>query len=113
MTRKHLAVKSRTPLRRITGAGLDLMSVFSRFLVVVFMAGGGYLFAVNLNAVQGYQIRALEKEIVKLKVENAELKIAEADLRSLYRIEATGEALLMQKTEEVRYLEEPGAVALR
>ena len=89
----------------------DLAQIFSKFLLVVFVAGGGYLYAVNQNAVQGYQIRTLEKEIARLKDENAELKITEADLRSLYRIEASGSELEMQKLENVKYLEAAGPVA--
>lgn len=51
-------------------------------------------------------MRALEKEIDKLKQENSELKISEADLKSLYRIESSEEALTMQKPENIVYLEE-------
>ncbi|MFZ2299767.1 MAG: hypothetical protein WAW00_01360 [Candidatus Moraniibacteriota bacterium] len=82
-------------------------------LLVVFVAGGGYLYSVNRSAVQGYHMRTLEKEIDRLKQDNAELKITEADLRSLYRIEASGEALGMEKLDAVIYLEERGPVALR
>ncbi|OGI14906.1 MAG: hypothetical protein A3E38_02710 [Candidatus Moranbacteria bacterium RIFCSPHIGHO2_12_FULL_54_9] len=82
-------------------------------LLIVFASGGGYLYSVNQSAVQGYHMRTLEKEIDRLKQENAELKISEADLRSLYRIEAAGEALNMQKLDAVIYLEEHGPVALR
>lgn len=82
-------------------------------LLIVFVAGGCYLYSVNRSAVQGYHMRTLEKEIDKLKQENAELKIAEADFRSLYRIEASEEALSMQKLDAVIYLEERGPVALK
>lgn len=75
-------------------------------LLVVFVAGGGFLYSVNQTAVQGYQLRVLEKKIDSLKQENAELKITEADLRSLYRIEASPEALFMQKFDNIIYLEE-------
>lgn len=74
-------------------------------LLVIFVVGGGYLYSVNRSAVQGYHLRTLENEIGKLKQKNAELKIAEADLRSLYRIEALGEELNMQKADVVTYLE--------
>lgn len=75
-------------------------------LMVIFVIGGGYLYSVNQSAVQGYHLRTLEKEIGKLRQENSELKISEADLRSLYRIEAMGEELNMQKSDTVTYLEE-------
>ena len=80
--------------------------------LIVFVAGGCYLYSVNQSAVQGYHMRSLEQSISKLKQENAELKISEADLRSLYRIEASEEALSMQKTDDTVYLEERGPVAL-
>jgi Tfp pilus assembly protein PilN len=82
-------------------------------LTIMFVAGGCYLYSVNRSAVQGYHMRTLEKEIGKLKQENSELKIVEADLRSLYRIEASGEELKMQKLDNVTYLEERGPVALK
>lgn len=81
--------------------------------LILFVAGGCYLYAVNQSAVQGYHLRTLEKEISGLKQENAELKISEADLRSLYRIEGSPEALRMHPLEAVIYLEERGPVALR
>ena len=52
-------------------------------------------------------------EIAALREENADLKIKEADLRSLNRIEAAGEELRMQKADEERYLEAHGPVAMR
>lgn len=79
-------------------------------LLVIFSACGGYLYSINRSAVQGYNMRALEKEIDKLKTENAELKITEADLKSLYRIEVSEEALAMQKPENVIYIEERESV---
>lgn len=82
-------------------------------LTALFVSGGGYLYSVNRNAVQGYHLRSLEKEINTLKQENAELRIVEADLRSLHRIEGLGEELKMQKLENVKYLEERGPVALK
>jgi hypothetical protein len=63
------------------------------------------LYSINRSAVQGYHMRSLEKEIDKLKQENAELKITEADLKSLYRIEASEEALSMQKPDNIIYLD--------
>ena len=82
-------------------------------LMVIFVIGGGYLYSVNRSAVQGYHLRTLEKEIGTLKQENAELKITEVDLRSLYRIETAEEGLHMQKVDTAVYLEERGPVALR
>jgi hypothetical protein len=83
-------------------------------LTAVFVSGGYYLYSVNQSAVQGYHMRTLEKEINTLKQKNAELRIAEADLRSLHRIEeVSSQELQMQKLENVKYIEERGPVALR
>jgi len=82
-------------------------------LLVVFVIGGGYLYSVNQSAVQGYHMRTLEKEIGKLKQDNANLKIAEADLRSLYRIESVEGDLQMEKADTAVYFEERGSVALK
>lgn len=83
-------------------------------MTALFISGGGYLYAVNQNAVQGYHMRTLEKEIDTLTQKNAELRITEADLRSLHRIEdASSQELQMQKPDNIKYIEEHGSVALR
>lgn len=82
-------------------------------LSLAFALGGYHLYSVNRSAVQGYHMRSAEKEIAALREENADLKIKEADLRSLNRIEAAGEELRMQKADEERYLEAHGPVAMR
>ncbi len=88
-------------------------------LTIFFVSGGGYLYSVNQSAVQGYHMRTLEKEINTLKQQNAELRITEADLRSLSRIEASQDALQMQRLGNVKYIEQAseshaiGSVALR
>lgn len=83
-------------------------------LFTLFLSAGLYLFSVNRNAVQGYHLRNLEKEIGTLEEKNAELRISEADLRSFYRINETKEELNMQKTETLKYLDtHDDTVALR
>lgn len=82
-------------------------------LSLAFAFGGYHLYSVNQSAVQGYHMRSIEKEIAVLRQENADLKIEEADLRSLNRIESAGEELRMQKADEERYLEARGPVAMR
>lgn len=92
--------------RELSGsAHLLVLSV----LTALFVSGGCYLYSVNQSAVQGYHMRTLEKEIGVLKQENAELRIAEADLRSLQRIETAEGEFQMQKLENVKYLEEHDA----
>ncbi len=83
-------------------------------LTALFVSGGCYLYSVNQNAVQGYHMRTLEKEIDGLKEKNAELRITEADLRSLHRIEETSaQELEMQKPDTIKYIEQHGPVAIR
>lgn len=97
--------------RELSGsAHLFLLGVLS----ALFVSGGCYLYSVNQSAVQGYHMRTLEREIDQLKQENAELRITEADLRSLHRIEASQETLKLEKLDTVKYLEErDGQVALK
>ena len=86
------------------------------FVVILFLffVGGAYLYSVNQNAVQGFHMRQLEKEIAFLKDENAQLQIKEADQRSLARLEASLEGTSMQKVSEVTILRaEERTVALR
>ncbi|MEI9966846.1 MAG: hypothetical protein WDN67_04430 [Candidatus Moraniibacteriota bacterium] len=86
---------------------------FLLVLFTLFLSAGLYLFSVNQTAVQGYRIRELEKEISTLHDRNAELRITEADLRSLYRIQSSQESLQMTKIESIKYLESNHSVALR
>jgi hypothetical protein len=86
------------------------------FIVILFLffASGGYLYSVNQNAVQGFHMRQLEKEIRILKEANAQLQIDEADKRSLARIEESAEARKMKKVEVVSRVNiEEERVALR
>lgn len=112
VSHRQKMIVSRAP----KGSSRELAGSVQTFLLtalaVLFIAGGGYLYSVNQNAVQGYQMRSLEKEIDTLKQKNAELRITEADLRSLDRIEGSQEQLDMQKLENVKYIEERGSAPL-
>jgi len=78
---------------------------------------GAYLFAINQTAVQGYSARTVERDIALAKEENQKLKIEEAELRSLSRIESARERLhlvaVAPGTDTVSYLEAGGPLALR
>lgn len=80
--------------------------VLLSFLMLVFVGGGIYLYSVNKNAVQGYHMRTLEKEIASLKQENENLRINEADTRSLYHMETVTEDLHMKKIEDPSFIED-------
>lgn len=82
-------------------------------ILFLFLVGGGYLYSVNQNAVQGFHMRNLEREISALKDENAQLQIEEADRRSLARIEEVVTSTKMQKVNEVTVINEEGPIALR
>ncbi len=82
-------------------------------ILFLFLVGGGYLYCVNQNAVQGFHMRNLEREIAALKDENAQLQIEEADRRSLARIEEAVVSTTMQKVSEVKVINEDGPIALR
>jgi len=113
--RYNIVYRSACPLPRQQAhgpAGSVPMLVLG-VLAFAFILGGYHLYSVNRSAVQGYHMRSAEKEIAVLRQENADLKIEEADLRSLHRIEEAGEELRMQKANEERYLEARGPVAMR
>lgn len=80
-----------------------------------FVLGGMYIFAVNERAVYGYDIRTLEKEIAQLKKDNAELRLHEAEGRSLTRVETGSATLRMEVASPSRELTVtgPGSVAYR
>ena len=89
--------------------------VNSGFLVFVLLiiAAAIYLYSINGSAVKGYQIRQAEKELLELKKENANLKIKEAELKSLYHIEESSKDLNMGNLKSVSYIQETGPVAMK
>lgn len=80
---------------------------------VVVVLGACYLYATNRVAVSGYAIRNAEKEIAVLKQDNNQLRIQEAELKSLYRIEEAGKRLNMFEPAHVSYIDESGPIAFR
>lgn len=68
-------------------------------LGVALFSAGLYVYAVNRSAVQGYAIRTLEKELKELKKANAELRVQEAEAKSLTRVEQGSADLRMEKAE--------------
>lgn len=82
-------------------------------LFAFFLSGIAYLHALNRGAVQGYETRTLEREIAELKKENGKLKLSEADVLSLSRIEEAAKGRGMSQSESVRMIEGRGSLALR
>jgi cell division protein FtsL len=81
--------------------------------IIVIVLGAFYLYTTNKVAVQGFAIRGAEKEIAQLKQANNQLRIQEAELKSLYRIEESGKRLNMFEPVQVSYIEESSPIALR
>lgn len=73
-------------------------------LALSLLSAGLYVYAVNRSAVQGYAIRNLEKDLKELKKANAELKVQEAEAKSLSRVEAGSVDLRMEKAEATTIL---------
>lgn len=80
---------------------------------IVVALGACYLYTTNRVAVQGYAIREGETEIAQLKKDNNQLRIQEAELKSLYRIEEAGKRLNMFEPVRVNYIEESNPIAFR
>ncbi|KKT87391.1 MAG: hypothetical protein UW87_C0035G0002 [Candidatus Moranbacteria bacterium GW2011_GWC2_45_10] len=74
--------------------------------------GCGCFCSINQSAVKGLQIRKIEKEISQMKKENESLKIKEAELKSLYKIEQFSKDLNMSEAAEVTFLDESNPLAL-
>ncbi|MDO8529750.1 MAG: hypothetical protein Q7S18_03715 [bacterium] len=89
--------------------------VNSGFLVFILLiiAAAVYLYSINSSAVKGYQIRQAEKEVLELQKQNDNLKIKEAELKSLYHIEESSKNLNMENLKNVSYIQETGPVAMK
>lgn len=90
-------------------------NVTLNFLVaaLVCLLGVFYIFEVNNMATKGYEIKALENKMADLKKENENLKIQEAELKSMYSIEEKTRELNMVAPKGVSYLNLPGDVAMK
>ncbi|MBP6975673.1 MAG: hypothetical protein KBB51_02465 [Candidatus Moranbacteria bacterium] len=105
--------------RRILPESVSGQSGFFRtdvsFLILLFFVGvlGTHIYSVNSNAVQGYQVRQLEKRIAGMQEENARLKIQEADAKSFQRIDEARESLSLDQSSSPQYFEERDVIAFR
>lgn len=83
------------------------------FIVLACSAFAGlfYIYSVNQTAVKGIAIRNAEKEIAAQQKSNESLKIKEAELKSLYRIENSSKELNMVNAGSVKYIEDSQTVA--
>lgn len=106
-TKRNLELKK--PIQSVNAAGF----ISPVFIVLACTAFSGlfYIYSVNQTAVKGLAIRNAEKEILQQQKNNESLKIKEAELKSLYRIEDSSRSLNMVDASNVKYLEESPAVA--
>lgn len=81
-------------------------------VVLAMFAALSYIYSINQSAVKGLQIRKIEKEISRMKNENDALKIKEAELKSLYKIEQFSKDLNMSEAVEVTFMDENSPLAM-
>jgi cell division protein FtsL len=82
-------------------------------IALLFVCGAIYLYSINNSAVKGYQVKQVEKEIQDLKKQNDDLKIKEAELKSLYHVEESSKNMNMEDLKNISYIEETGPVAMK
>jgi hypothetical protein len=70
-----------------------------------------YIYSVNQTAIKGISIRNAEKEVADRAKDNESLKIKEAELKSLYKIEDASKQMNMVNATSVKYIEETPSVA--
>ena len=85
-----------------------LIAAFALFASVV-----SYLYALNLGATSGFETRKYEQQIGELEKENGRLRITEAELRSLGKIEEATKERNMVVPDAPVYLGGHGQVAIR
>jgi hypothetical protein len=82
-------------------------------VLAIFLSAFFYLHLVNQSATRGFEARQAEKEISDLEKQNEQLRIKEAELKSLYYIEESSRKLNMADLHKVSYVEEKGPMALK
>ena len=82
-------------------------------ITLLIVSAGIYLYSINGSAAKGYQMKQVEKEINTLNKENENLKIKEAELKSLYHIEESSKNMNMGDIKNVSYIQETGPVAMK
>jgi hypothetical protein len=102
--------------RKINKKSLNFSGFISPFFVVslcAIFAGILYLFSINSTAVKGLEIRKIENEIAQMQKQKESLKIKEAELKSLYKIEQSSKDLKMLEFKNVQYIDESPQMAIK
>jgi cell division protein FtsL len=86
-----------------------------RVLILLFAAAaaGFYIYSINNSAVQGQQIKKIENSISELRKEQEDLKIREAEVKSLKFIEDSSKQINMSETVQVSYIEAKSPLAMK
>lgn len=87
---------------------LQIVLVLSGVLLLL-----AYIVTVNNVATAGFRVSELQREVVKLKKEQAELQLQASALGSLQRVESESRNLSLAPVENVEYLEVGSTVAIR
>jgi len=82
-------------------------------LFLFFLSSMAYLYALNRGATGGYAVREAEIDIERLTEENRKLKLSEAQVLSLARIEESVRTREMDRVAEMRTIGNRGVVAIR
>ena len=107
--KSEAATGSNTKTKNISGS-IDLKFVVIFFAILV---GIFYIYSITNSATKGSNILKMEKEIAQLKKESEELRIKEAELKSLYHIEEESKKLNMAEITSISYIEKSGPMALK
>ena len=85
------------------------------FMLVGLVAflGAFYLYEVNSIATQGFEIKDIEGQIKELDKQSQKLKIQEVELKSMNNIEQSIENLNLVSSQEVSYVEVAGPMAMK
>lgn len=108
-SRSVISVRNTNNTKEILGF---INPVFVMIIFVV-MAGTFYLYTINGGASKGMKMRVVEKEISEFKKDSEQLKIKEAELKSLYYLEEMSKNLKMTVLRNANYIEEAGPMASR
>lgn len=82
------------------------------FVFAVIIAIFSYIFSINSAAIKGYNFRKAENELNNLIKTNEELKIREAELRSLRNVEEASKKLNMAEIKTISYIQQTSPFAL-
>lgn len=102
-------IETKKTINKKLNAGF-ISPVFVVFALIAF-SGLFYLYSINKTATKGIEMKDLEKEIVTKRNENEYLKIKEAELKSLYKIEESSREMKMIESSDINYVEENQSIA--